>query len=297
MSNDLHENHPPALVAFTFLGEKVNISIIGNAVTIYFKDQSGYDAWILASTELYFTHFFSLTNHSVLRDHLDHSKYHFDSFSRELPHTHIQYDQPLNTANLDIIFNAYVKHGMISTHEKNELMRTYFQAPRLSQLEIDERFARSHLEQLKTAVVTYQEAHFNNNEEFTTHATALIESFEKIISEKDNLVLAQKYLKIITEAIGNPAPNPLKMLKTYGEQASTLSSLRWKALGATMLLLSATLMVFLAVYSTAGVLTFATALASCGIFNRGRHFINQSYLKRNDVSADMLALSKTLSPS
>lgn len=298
MPIDQLENTPPALVAFTFLGEKINISIIGNAITVYFKHRDAQKAVVTAQIYLYYAHFFSLSNSGVYFDDLEHDKYHFDSFDRELPHMHKQYDQPLNASNLEIIFSAYVEEKAISEHEKNELMRTYLQAPRLSQIEVDERFARSHLEELKTAVVKYQAAHPNCEREFTTHATAIIESFEKIISEKDNLVLAQKYLKTITEAINNPAPNHIKRLKTYGEQASTMSSLHWKALGATMLLLSTVLVIFVAAYSTAGLLTLATtALISCGIFNQGRRLINQPYLRRDNVSAEMIALSKTLTPS
>jgi hypothetical protein len=297
MGNSMTANaleSPATLTAFTFLAAEVNISIIGDGFTVYTKTPESMTQVQNALNTVYISHFFSWRFNSVHRADHQHDKYHFDTFDRDAEHFHIQFDQPLNADNLSIILDSFVQHHVLSVQEKGELLSTYLAAPRLSQKEVDTSFAAMHFNQLKESLKQYQ-TEFPNQSELQAHITAVLHDFEAIILAGDNLVEAQKYLSQIKPLIDDPTAENMAKLKKLGHQASTVSSLLWKALGITLTLLGTAMMVaVVGLYMSPGIAAITTGYAGLCFFNLGIHYIRQPALRQDKLSSDLIALSQNI---
>ncbi|MBA3536861.1 MAG: hypothetical protein H0T84_09665 [Tatlockia sp.] len=130
------------MAAFTYLCEKVNISLFNNTLTIYPKSREKKIVSAFHPVQGFITYEDEdsvkelddvLNNDAELNEkiryvkenHSDHSLYHQDNLDKEKTHYHLKFQNEIEEPQLNQILTFFAKYKLITAFEKENCLKTY----------------------------------------------------------------------------------------------------------------------------------------------------------------------------
>ena len=117
--------------AFTFIGNKINISLLNDTLTIY-NNNPPISVFDYSELDLFLDSPF-IKEMGVMRyihNHdQNHYKYHQDNFHEQKTHWHLQFPKTLSLRELTSIVNVFVDHNFLSVEESTKFLEAYSLLP------------------------------------------------------------------------------------------------------------------------------------------------------------------------
>lgn len=115
--------------AFTHFCRHINISIMNNTITVYYRNSDWYSPLYNAMKELEYNKERGCFYRFVQQYDEDHHLYHQDHFKRKKSHFHLNfYGHPIDEKRFEFIVGVFLERKIISSEEKDRLINAYRQA-------------------------------------------------------------------------------------------------------------------------------------------------------------------------
>lgn len=208
----------PTTQAFTYLGKKISLSIIGNTLTFYTDPTiSRLDVIALLA---YSQQDSDLKHYNISNDDLEHDHYHLDSFDIKKRHYHQHFEKTLDISLLSKFLDYFVMINGMSEAEKDACLVIFANANQIPSQEFEEIMTNDcyySFQRIMTAVYSkplYEHISSLHNE--------ILYDLNKMIAQMNKLPEIRRYINILKNIVLDPekqeeADNIYDLIEPYSE--------------------------------------------------------------------------------
>ncbi len=275
--------------AFTYLGKKVKLSVMGNTLTIYPDFQQGITPKMLNSALNKVDRSLYSPSSGVYRFFLEHDHYHHDPLDADETHYHRHFDQNLDAELLSNILDCFIARKLINDQEKWDCLSAFKQVTRIPAQDFELIMTQYCLEQLKLLIAEMYYGQKN---------ALLIQKSSRVLRDLTDMLYTNQappqmrhVINVVALAIREPTLFNIQLLQDSAKDMAE----SWPTLSAAVLALGAALIVA-SLCLGVGVPGAIAGLVGMGLFMHGASGCKQYYFsKEGQLAHDLSGLSVAIS--
>lgn len=257
----------PAIRAFTYLGSRVRLSIVGNSITFYPCLAQEEDAIAFRKKVLLkMARDHNLDYISVYRQNMEHEHYHQDAYNRNEKHWHWHFKQHLSAPLLKLVLNYLVLGNFCSDLEAQTCLAEFENATLLPAEVFEQIITQDCFSQLKLAIDRAYPA--ETSPLLHQHLQEILSDFERLILLGKKLPKLRYYMNLVKLVIEEPTPLHLQALEDIAHETAK----DWPVLS-TLCLIFGTIVLASSIGMTGAFVP--TVLVGAGFFASGMYGLSR----------------------
>lgn len=202
--------------AFSYLGEKIKFSVIGNAFTLYPNFTQGVTRKKVCSALSMIEADPEINGFGIYRSHFEHAYYHLDHIDEHETHFHRHFYNQVTTPILAKILACFVSHELITEQEKHSFLQDFQQVNLISNSEFEQILTQVCLAELRYLI---QQTYSRPQDAILRKlAEDVVNDFAQIMHKAQDLIHLRHCINLVGEAIRKPVRDNIHAMQSIAEQ-------------------------------------------------------------------------------